>query len=206
VTTARSWTSRSSHAHLVQVRRHRLEHGQRLGILQVKSELGVSAVPDPRRVLARHIKRRTMKDDKGMNLPEPSRRNFLKAGAAGAVLTLGAGCASMAHTQSVSSGDGYVTTRDGMLLHYIARGSGKPLVLIPGWAQTAAMFREQLSGLSSRYQVIALDMRGHGESAKPAGGYRIAQLAQDTHDALMAPLHLPGEPTKFNRLVTEFLG
>jgi len=127
-----------------------------------------------------------MKDDKGMNLPEPGRRNFLKASAAGAVLTFGAGCASMAHTQPVSSGDGYVTTRDGMRLHYIARGSGKPLVLIPGWSQTAAMYRDQLSGLSSRYQVIALDMRGHGESAKPAGGYRIARLAQDTHDALLA--------------------
>jgi pimeloyl-ACP methyl ester carboxylesterase len=127
-----------------------------------------------------------MKDDKRTNPPEPSRRNFLQASVAGAVLTLGAGCAAMEHVQSVASGDGYVTTRDGLRLHYIARGSGKPLVLIPGWSQTAAMFREQLSGLSSRYQVIALDMRGHGESDKPAGGYRIARLAQDTHDALAA--------------------
>ena len=127
-----------------------------------------------------------MKEDKQVNLSEPSRRSFLKASAAGAVLTLGAGCAAREHVQPVVSGDGYVTTRDGVRLHYIARGSGKPLVLIPGWSQTAAMFREQLSGLSSRYQVIALDMRGHGESDKPAGGYRIARLAQDTHEVLMA--------------------
>ena len=126
------------------------------------------------------------KDDESMNLPEPSRRNFLKASAAGAMLTWGAGCAAMEHTQPVASGDGYVTTGDGVRLHYIARGSGKPLVLIPGWSQTAAMFREQISGLSSRYQVIALDMRGHGESAKPTGGYRIARLAQDAHDVLVA--------------------
>lgn len=127
-----------------------------------------------------------MKGDKDLNPPEPSRRGFLTASAAGAVLALGAGCGAMEHVQPVASGDGHVTTRDGVRLHYIARGSGKPLVLIPGWSQTAAMFREQLSGLSSRYQVIALDMRGHGESDKPAGGYRIARLAQDTHDVLMA--------------------
>jgi len=36
-----------------------------------------------------------MKDEKRTNPPEPSRRNFLKASAAGAVLTLGAGCAAM---------------------------------------------------------------------------------------------------------------
>lgn len=127
-----------------------------------------------------------MKGDKHVNLPEPSRRSFLKASAAGAVLTLGAGCAATEHVQPVASGDSYVTTRDGVRLHYIARGSGKPLVLIPGWSQTAAMFRDQLSGLSSRYQVIALDMRGHGESDKPAGGYRIARLAQDTHEVVTA--------------------
>ncbi|HWO26790.1 MAG TPA: alpha/beta hydrolase [Kofleriaceae bacterium] len=133
-----------------------------------------------------------MKHDERTNLLEPNRRNFLKAGAAGAgaVLALGAGCAARAHdqpvAQPVAASDGYVTTSDGVRLHYIARGSGRPLVLIHGWSQSAALFREQLAALSSRYQVIALDLRGHGESAKPEGGYRVARLAQDTHEALAA--------------------
>lgn len=129
-----------------------------------------------------------MKYDERTNLPKPSRRNFLKAGAAGAAaaLALGAGCAARPRAQPVAAGDGYVTTRDGVRLHYIARGSGRPLVLIPGWSQTAAMFREQIAAFSSRYQVIALDMRGHGESAKAASGYRVTRLAQDTHEVLTA--------------------
>lgn len=79
-----------------------------------------------------------------------------------------------------------VMTADGVRLSYLEAGSGKPLVMIPGWSQTAAMYKHQLEGLSQYYRVIALDMRGHGESAKPANGYRVARLAVDTHDALVA--------------------
>jgi pimeloyl-ACP methyl ester carboxylesterase len=81
---------------------------------------------------------------------------------------------------------GIVTTNDGVRLHYAEAGSGRPLVMIPGWSQSAAQFKHQLAGLSDRYRVIALDMRGHGESEKPAHGYRIARLAKDVHDALAA--------------------
>ena len=81
---------------------------------------------------------------------------------------------------------GHVTTNDGVRLHYLEAGSGKPLVMIPGWSQTAAMFEHQLDELGQHYRVVALDMRGHGESEKPAHGYRIARLAMDTHDALVA--------------------
>jgi non-heme chloroperoxidase len=82
--------------------------------------------------------------------------------------------------------EGYFTTNDGTRLHYIAAGSGKPLVMIPGWSQTAAQFRDQISGLSDRYRVIAIDMRGHGESDKPDHGYRIQRLSEDVHEFLIA--------------------
>jgi pimeloyl-ACP methyl ester carboxylesterase len=38
--------------------------------------------------------------------------------------------------------------------------------------------------LSDRYRVIALDMRGHGDSPKPDHGYRIARLARDLYEFL----------------------
>ncbi|WP_342018551.1 alpha/beta fold hydrolase [Methyloceanibacter superfactus] len=47
--------------------------------------------------------------------------------------------------------------------------------MIPGWSQTAAQFKHQLEGLGDRYHVIALDMRGHGDSDKPSHGYRISR-------------------------------
>ena len=79
-----------------------------------------------------------------------------------------------------------ITTGDGVRLNVLEAGRGKPLVLIPGWSQTAAQFRRQLEGLSDRYRVIAIDMRGHGDSDKPAHGYRIQRLAQDVRQALVA--------------------
>ncbi len=82
--------------------------------------------------------------------------------------------------------EGYFTTNDGTRLHYIEAGSGKPLVMIPGWSQTAAQFRDQIAGLSDRYRVIAIDMRGHGESDKPDHGYRIQRLSADVHEFLTA--------------------
>ncbi|MBI3526375.1 MAG: alpha/beta hydrolase [Betaproteobacteria bacterium] len=82
--------------------------------------------------------------------------------------------------------EGYFTTNDGYRLHYIEAGSGKPLVMIPGWSQTAAQFKYQIEGLSDRYRVIALDMRGHGESEKPTHGYRIHRLSKDVNEFLIA--------------------
>ena len=81
---------------------------------------------------------------------------------------------------------GYVTTGDGVNLHYIESGTGQPLVLLHGWSQTAALFRHQIETLQSRWRVIAIDMRGHGQSEKPAFGYRISRFAKDLHEVLTA--------------------
>jgi len=80
--------------------------------------------------------------------------------------------------------EGFFTTNDGVKLHYLEAGSGKPLVMIPGWSQSAVQFKHQLSGLSDKYRVIALDMRGHGDSDKPNHGYRIQRLSKDVHEFL----------------------
>jgi len=56
--------------------------------------------------------------------------------------------------------------------------------MLPGWSQTAAMYRHQLTGLSARYRVIALDHRGHGRSSNVTWGYRVSRLAMDLHEVL----------------------
>lgn len=81
---------------------------------------------------------------------------------------------------------GSVKTSDGVTLHYREAGSGPTLLMIPGWSQTAEQFKHQIRGLSHRYRVIALDMRGHGQSEKPDHGYRISRLAKDVHDVIEA--------------------
>jgi non-heme chloroperoxidase len=97
-----------------------------------------------------------------------------------------AACQTMAPGTTGAQKEGYFTTSDNVRLHYIEAGKGKPLVLIPGWSQTAAQFKHQLSDLSADYHVIAIDMRGHGESDKPDHGYRIQRLSADVHEFLVA--------------------
>jgi non-heme chloroperoxidase len=74
------------------------------------------------------------------------------------------------------------TTLDACTLNYVDQGSGKPLVLLHGWSQSSAMFKHQIHCLSERYRVVALDLRGHGESEKPESGYRIARFAKDVYE------------------------
>ncbi|WP_299583987.1 alpha/beta hydrolase [uncultured Microbulbifer sp.] len=76
------------------------------------------------------------------------------------------------------------TTADGVTLSYLCAGAGPTLLLLHGWSQGAALFKYQLTGLSDRYRVIALDMRGHGFSEKPSHGYRIARLAKDLQEII----------------------
>ena len=74
---------------------------------------------------------------------------------------------------------GTITTNDGVKLHYIEDGEGPDLVLVPGWNQTAALFRRQIEAFRGSYRVLALDLRGHGASEAPGHGYRVSRYAMD---------------------------
>ncbi|KAL7621424.1 hypothetical protein AAE478_008746 [Parahypoxylon ruwenzoriense] len=86
---------------------------------------------------------------------------------------------------------GFVTTPDGVRLHYTQQGppSGPNLVFLAGWAQTSAHFRKQVEHFSAKFRVTTYDHRGHGESDKPAFGYRVYRLAADL-EAVLAELDL----------------
>jgi pimeloyl-ACP methyl ester carboxylesterase len=75
-------------------------------------------------------------------------------------------------------------TSDGVQLSYIRQGSGRPLVLIHGWSQCAEEFKHQIEPLSTRYDVIALDQRSHGESQKVPYGLKISRLSKDLFELL----------------------
>lgn len=77
-------------------------------------------------------------------------------------------------------------TSDGAELSYISAGKGKPLVLIHGWSQSAEQFKYQVPVLAERYHVIAVDLRGHGKSAKVNYGYRISRLSKDIQELIDA--------------------
>jgi len=76
---------------------------------------------------------------------------------------------------------------NGVRLHYVAGGSGSPVVLLPGWPETWWAFHKVMPALVAHHRVIAVDLRGMGGSSKPATGYDKETLAADVH-ALVAKL------------------
>ena len=75
---------------------------------------------------------------------------------------------------------------DGAVLNAIEAGSGQPLVMIPGWSQSAAEYGRNIEELAKTRRVIALDMRSHGESSNAKTGHRIQRLAKDLREVLEA--------------------
>ena len=70
---------------------------------------------------------------------------------------------------------------NGVRLHYLAAGAGDPIILLHGYAETSHMWRPLIAELEATHTVIAPDLRGAGESSKPAGGYTKAEMAADIH-------------------------
>lgn len=77
----------------------------------------------------------------------------------------------------------------GARLHYVTAGAGDPVLLLHGWPQTWYAWRHVIPRLATRYSVIAPDMRGFGDSSKPAGGYDKMTVARDLRELVHALGH-----------------
>jgi pimeloyl-ACP methyl ester carboxylesterase len=69
-------------------------------------------------------------------------------------------------------------------LHYLEEGDGDVVVLLHGWPHTSHSWRHVIPRLSSKYRVIAPDMRGLGDSSRPAAGYDNGTVAGDVIELL----------------------
>jgi pimeloyl-ACP methyl ester carboxylesterase len=73
----------------------------------------------------------------------------------------------------------HTTLVNDVRLHYVTAGKGDPVVLLHGWPETWYQWRKIIPPLAERYTVIAPDMRGLGDSSKPATGYDKRTVADD---------------------------
>jgi len=73
---------------------------------------------------------------------------------------------------------------NGFRMHYVQGGKGSPVVMIHGFPEDWTEWRQEMSPLSKTHTVIAVDLRGAGESQVTESGYQAAQLAKDVHQLL----------------------
>ena len=72
-------------------------------------------------------------------------------------------------------------TVNGIRMHYLEAGSGDPVYLLHGFAQTSHMWRPLIAELAKTHTVIAPDLRGFGQTTKAPAGYEKKSMAQDVH-------------------------
>ncbi|QBR01932.1 alpha/beta fold hydrolase [Paraburkholderia pallida] len=79
----------------------------------------------------------------------------------------------------VESATSHTVRANGIRQHYFDAGSGPAVVLLHGFPETNYAWRYQIPVLAQQYRVIAPDLRGYGETDKPASGYDKRNMAQD---------------------------
>lgn len=62
-----------------------------------------------------------------------------------------------------------VNVEAGVDIHAVIGGSGPPLLLLHGHPQTHAIWHRVAPTLAQHYTLVACDLRGYGDSSKPAG-------------------------------------
>ena len=87
---------------------------------------------------------------------------------------------------------------NGTELHYVSAGSeGSPVLLVHGFPETWWAFHKLIPLLSERHRVVAVDLRGFGDSAPAGPGHDSATAAADLAALIghldLGPVHLTGQ-------------
>ena len=79
----------------------------------------------------------------------------------------------------------YTADLGSVKIHYLKAGSGtNTLVLIHGFGDTSNMWIPLFEEFGKDYTIIAPDLRGLGESSRPAAGYDKRTIAADIHEVV----------------------
>jgi len=88
-------------------------------------------------------------------------------------------------------GSGFVSgtlRANGTTLHYVRGGNGPAVILLHGFPEDWYEYHRVMPLLSGHFAVLAVDLRGIGDSDVTPNGYDAANLAEDVHQ-LMEQLH-----------------
>ena len=90
-----------------------------------------------------------------------------------------------------------VETDTGVRIHAVTGGKGPPLLLLHGHPQTHAIWHKVAPALARRFSLVLADLRGYGDSSKPAGdgdhgNYAKRVMARDNWE--LGCFEVPFEP------------
>jgi pimeloyl-ACP methyl ester carboxylesterase len=63
--------------------------------------------------------------------------------------------------------------------HYVEAGEGQPIVFLHGLPESWYSWHYQMEGLAADYRVIAVDLKGYGQSDKSDGDYGASNAAEE---------------------------
>src|SRR5690348_10490166 len=71
-------------------------------------------------------------------------------------------------------------TRNSVALRYTEAGAGDPPILfVHGWTCNRDNWRDQIPHFAKKHRVVAIDLRGHGDSDKPDEDYSVQGFVDD---------------------------
>ena len=81
----------------------------------------------------------------------------------------------------LSKAQHYFVDNEGVKIHYVVVGDGPLVVMIHGFPDFWYSWRNQMAGLSDKFRVVAVDLRGYNLSGKPQGveNYTMPRLVSD---------------------------
>ncbi len=84
-----------------------------------------------------------------------------------------------------------IETEPGIEIAALVTGGGPPLLLLHGHPQTRAIWHKVAPALAQRFTLVAADLRGYGDSSKPAGApdhanYSKRTMARDQRELMRA--------------------
>jgi len=87
---------------------------------------------------------------------------------------------------------------NGTILHYVSAGSkGSPILLVHGFPESWWTFHKLIPLLAKTHRVVAVDLRGFGDSDNKPGNYDSATMAEDLHQLIqtlgLGAVHLAGQ-------------
>src|SRR5947209_13362573 len=82
-------------------------------------------------------------------------------------------------TTNTNNPAGKYASGNGITLYYEIHGTGKPLIMLHGGFGTFEMFAALSPALAEKYQVIGVDLYGHGRTALTDRPMRFEHMADD---------------------------